>query len=675
MLEFMSVLALAITGVVFVRMARPNGLCETVMEAFIVLCSEIIVIGYVLSALGMFGLMSMWTVGTLLFALLAIVCWMLRRPRHDDHERPNAWGEVRALFLDAQPFTKWVLATAGGTVLVAGVVNLGLVLFTAPHNWDSLAYHLARMAYYLQHGSMEWYDADYMHQVVQPRNTTPMVAYMFLAGGRSENATQLVQYLSYWVAMCSVGGMAKLAGLRPLQASFAALVFGLLPICLMQATTAQNDMFIAACAGVAAYEVFAFMRNGGIRHLLLSGVATGLGAGTKASFFLAVPLLFALGMYAIACSEAIPSRRLASLGVYLTGLAVAGLVFVLPAGYVENARVFGHPMGPKAWRERHSVEAMSLGEIVKAGSKNVLRYSTDFLSFDGMPQTRTVMVSQYLLRRSAERMLTAARIRLDTPEGCAEPFVWRKEPVASEDVSYWGILGFGLVWPAVLMGLMRKGMGVSVRILGLCALSCVILMGYVGGLYDQWRGRHLMLAAVFAVPVTGFCLQATNRLWRVCLATVVALGCFSALGAVVWRYNSALVPFPYYNPALGPQPTRSVFALDRVGQLTRAHTPFDSPFRRYEEIVPRDAVVAVHGRAGGYPEFVLFGDGLTRKLIPIRSAMTGTKPVPKEAEYLVYWDDYPLAETNDVVLGEGMHLRILKRGTAKADRAQMPDGR
>ncbi len=98
--------------------------------------------------------------------------------------------------------------------------------------------------------------------------------------------------------------------------------------------------------------------------------------------------------------------------------------------------------------------------------------------------------------------------------------------------------------------------------------------------------------------------------------------------------------------------------MDRMEQLTRTRSLYFDPLKRFDELVPKDAVVAVFLPADSF-EYPLFGEHLTRTIMPINSFHKGLQPIPVNAEYLLYAEGFPCASAEDVYLGVDWYLRHL----------------
>jgi hypothetical protein len=197
----------------------------------------------------------------------------------------------------------------------------------------------------------------------------------------------------------------------------------------------------------------------------------------------------------------------------------------------------------------------------------------------------------------------------------------------------------------------------ALRVLIAAAIVFFVTQAYIGP-YDPWRGRYFAAMAVLVVPAVAG-VSDVRRAWlRYLVIAVVWAGCVSAIAAVVFRINSPLVSVSYK----GVEYT-SIFAMDRIEQLTRNRAEYRGPLAAYEAQVPQDAVVAVFLPEDSY-EYPLFGRGLTRRIIPINGfdrSVTGAGPraVPPDATHLLYADGYPCARSTDIALGANWHLRRL----------------
>jgi hypothetical protein len=626
---------------------------ERILTFFCLFTAHIVILGYILSFMNCLSDIRYWAIlGIITVIISAVVTWNRKNgpsvalSRFKFALSTDAIRSIKSWYSkELSSFEKLLLTPLILTTLLTGILNLIVIVFSAPHNWDSMTYHLARVAYYLQHNNLTSFNTNYWAQVVHPQNSSLLLLYTYLISGHNENLTQLVQFVSYWIAVCSVYAISTKVGNSKTQSVFAAMVSALLIEWLMQATTTQNDLILTAYLGATVYFLLMFRETQKLSYLIWAASAIGLSIGTKAASLLYLPAVALVASYALIQSGVGSRDHLRKLAVLVASTLLAICIFALPAGYIENYRQFGHPLGPKRVRADLSFEGSSASYIIRNGTKNLIRFGFDFLSPDGMP-------SASIVRKLPEKIVRRLGIDLETSEATRRPFNIQKTPTAHEDLSSWGVFGFGLIWVVIILSLMGVVKPTDVRILSLAAVLFLFCQAYCGP-YDPWRGRYFTQAAIFAVPTVGLCLKTKNRLIRAYLLLIVLAGCISAVSAVVLRNNSALI-----STCSPDKCTTSIFAMDRMEQLTRNRTEYYEPLKRFDQLVPKDARVAAFLPRDTFV-YPLFGEYLTRTIMPINSFYKGLLPIPACAEYLLYAKEFPCASAEDIYLGADWRLRRL----------------
>jgi hypothetical protein len=659
--NLLAIITLLLSCYSLLRILKPEGTLESILVFFCISTAYIAGWGYVLSSMNHLNDVKYWAISGLSATFINFLILFFQRNSRQSpaFPKPSSPFHFITSFKDwyikeLSSFEKLLLTPLIFTVLLLGVTNLIIIIFSAPHNWDSMSYHLARVAYYLQHDNLNSFNANYWAQVIHPKNSTLLLLYTYLVSGKWENSTQLVQFASYWIAVCSIYLISKKAGNNKTQSIFAATVGALLTEWLLQATTTQNDMILTAYMGSIVYFLFAFREARKWKYLGLTALGIGLSIGTKASSLL--PLLSAVlvALYILFFnSKAELQHRFRDFVILASCTLLACCVFALPSGYVENYINFGNPIGPADVRTEHDFEGKHISDIAKNGTKNLIRYAFDFLSLDGLPSFGPVNQVQTSLRFLPRKIVNRLGIDLETSVAARVPFDLQKLPVSHEDGSYWGIFGFGLVWIMVFLSLIGVIKSTDIRVLSLAAVLFLILQAYSGP-YDPWRGRYFIICAIFAVPTISAAVQTKNKFVFAYLLLVVWIGCISAVSAVAFRENSALITTNYFD-----EPTRSIFTMNRLEQITSNRSDYYKPLAEFERLVPGNATVAVFLHLDSY-EYPLFGEYLTRTIIPINSYFKGPQPIPSNADYLLYTkNEYPCPAANDLYLGADWYLRKL----------------
>jgi hypothetical protein len=637
---------LLISCVIVARRLSRSPLATVTAVLFLVVAGTLTVCGYAASAFHRLNDGRVWIAGSAL--VLAAAVLVAGRRVAPDADRT---GRTPGSDLDAPAtFDRLLIVPMIAATAIAGILNAVVALVAAPHAWDALTYHLTRVAYYLQHNSFDFYDANYWAQVVHPLGSTALMAYTFLATG-NEHVAALWQYAAYWITVVTVFGVAIESGHTRRQALFAALLFALFTQSLMQASVPENDVLLAACGAIVVYALLRYRRDRSTVTLAVAAAACAIGIGIKASFVLNLPLFAASAVFALRGDGGVDWRAWMRLAICAIA---ATLLFVLPSGYLTNMRRFGSPLGPETVREEHAMTGRPIAFQLREGTKNVLRFGLNFVSLDGFPRLTIVNRAQDALHALPAFALPKLGIDLEHPDnGERGRFLYERIASAHEVHSYWGVLGFALVWWSVIAAAFDRRARSEVRLLAWLTIGFLLMQSYFS-IYDQWRGRYFLTAGAFAAPVAARWFSVRTPFARAYVVAIVWVACLSAITAVVLRSNRMLVSVRYEGYA-----RPSIFQLDRIGQMMQNRPGYEDAVRRFESLVAPDATVAVYLEPASF-EYPLFGEGLTRRLMPINSFRSGRQPIPADADVLVFSSTLEAPRDGDVHLGADWYLRRLR---------------
>lgn len=132
----------------------------------------------------------------------------------------------------------------------------------APNNFDAMNYRLARVAHWIQNGSVGVYPTGIRRQVVLPAGSDYLLLLLQELSG-SDRLANLLQLGCYVLVVFSAPALARLAGVPRRFAWFAAALVASLPMAILQASSAQNDLVAStmAVAAVAACLPFLHPRH------------------------------------------------------------------------------------------------------------------------------------------------------------------------------------------------------------------------------------------------------------------------------------------------------------------------------------------------------------------------------------------------------------------------------
>jgi len=624
-------------GFVAKRIAQ-RSFTEWLITSFMLFVGCIIPVGFLLSALDLTASTLSWIIGNYIAIAIQYRFWSFATPSENHYSIRAIFANRVSTFAlwsrELSLYLKFVFLLLFGTLLVVSVTNLILVLFTPPNEWDSMTGHLNRVIRYIQRGTMAHFGGTNWNMDTYPKSPTTIQIYCYLISGKIENAMKLIHYLSYWITVVAVFGMAQRIG-RNLSASlFCALAYSMFLDFLVQAVSTETDIVLTAYLSCLLYYLFTYFNTRENKYLYLTGLAFGVALGHKVTFIFLLPSIFFIMVYTvfIAPSLAVFFKRFWSLALAI-GLSV--LVYTLPTGYIKNIQVFGHPIGPPTALKHQSIErAGTLSNLFEQGSRNAVRYTYDFFNLDGIRNAQWGFDLNQFIRKPIIALEDKLHMRLDEEKDFTiVPFYFNRGFEYYNAIPYWGVFGFALILPIVLLVFFRVLRSRVHWFLALALILHYLAISYTAA-YDPFKGRYFIETGLFGVLFLLLLfshhrltiLKPRRRIWRGYIALVVLTACVSAVMAVF--LNMRGLPFGSYG-------LPSALVMNRIELQTFARPDVTKAYLKFDSIVPPDATVAL-GTVNSDFEYPLYGSHLTRRLISINPFEQGLQPIPSDADYLFY---------------------------------------
>lgn len=246
-------------------------------------------------------------------------------------------------------------------VLVLAITAL-VAWLTPPQTWDSLNYHLPRVAHWAQQGSVEHFATGIEVQNSRPPGAEYLQLHIYvLAGG-----DRLLPIFNWAVFLISVVAVTVVArSWMPRHSVAAAAVLATIPMAIIQASSTVNDIVVGLWVLLCAWEVLGM--EGGtphVRDFFFLGGAAGLALLTKPTAFAYV---LPLSLWALVRLVRSPRSKDLVVGI---GLAVLVIV-ALNVPYLErNWRTYGSPFDP-AQVEIHSNQVRTPAVLVSNTLRNL----------------------------------------------------------------------------------------------------------------------------------------------------------------------------------------------------------------------------------------------------------------------------------------------------------------
>lgn len=514
----------------------------------------------------------------LLTAVVSVGAWVwIRKPTRPTIRRPDPHRFIAAI--RAHP----VVAVLGCVVVAALALEFVLAVTVAPNNWDGVSYHLSRAAYWLQYKSALRFPGGSFAQLDHPADGEMLVAWtLSLSGG--DRFAALVQWTSaIGCGLCVYLG-AMLLGFRRASAAFAAGLFLLVPIVILESTSTQNDLIVAFfVAGAAVFAVRGIAARS-YGDLVVGALALGLAVGTKGTALIAMPSL-AIIVGAAAWRYRVPLK------VALAGAAVS-VVAVLALGsfsYVQNVHETGSLVG-----DAHAKTKRTDGLF-----PNLIRNSWTFVDFPGMEMgwlqdpVRTSAIAAFgdLEKDGSYFDLSGATQQA--------PFSFGIDTSVQEDATGFGPLALFVLLPLMVLVLVLPRVKSGERVLAFSALLALGLC-FLALNSNPWLSRLLIVFIIFGAPLLARLAQ------RADIQVVVLLVALSAaLPSLLINYQKPLLV------EHGP----NVFGMDRATQQARIRPETKRVFEYIDRHVPQRATVGFVGAGTASWDYPLFGPHRERRVL------------------------------------------------------------
>ncbi len=172
-------------------------------------------------------------------------------------------------------------------LFVACVLSITLIVALAypPNNWDSMTYHMSRVAEWIQRGSIDIYPTTNDRQTHNPPLAELAILHLQLLS-ESDRFANIVQWLSFFVSILFVTLIAKEFQLSLKAQLFASVAAATVPMAILESSSTQNDLVVTGfCLGFA-YFLLKFVRTFSLHDAVLCALSLGLALLTKGTAYI-----------------------------------------------------------------------------------------------------------------------------------------------------------------------------------------------------------------------------------------------------------------------------------------------------------------------------------------------------------------------------------------------------
>jgi hypothetical protein len=419
----------------------------------------------------------------------------------------------------------WTLAGLAGLVLA----ELVLAIASAPNNYDSNYYHLSKVEHWVADGNVGVYATTQLQQVGFPPGGEYLLLHLrILTGG--DHVYNLVQFAAGLGAAVAASRVAAQLGAGRRGQLLSAAVLLTAPMVVLQSTSTQTDLIVAAwVAAAATLALNGLHRRPGLLDVVLLGAAAGLCAVTKSTGLpgLAAVLLLWGGAQLRRGLRSFPGTAGAAVVVVVVALLIVG-PFLL-----RMQQTFGSPLGPATSAENLSMQRHDPPAVLVNGLR--------------MASSTVVIPIPAVNSEVADAVMAVSRgIGVD-PQDPAITLSSGKYPDPhwgpDEDHAPFPIQST-LILAAVAGSLVARRVPGVIRLYGgLTLLAMVVVAAVVK--WQLWGNRLLLSEVALGAPLVGWWLdrlaEHRRRLGAATVAVVLVLSLAGAYGSVLLGQPRRLV--------------------------------------------------------------------------------------------------------------------------------------
>lgn len=260
----------------------------------------------------------------------------------------------------------------GERFLVGGMLSfllttLMVALLSPPNNVDSMTYHMARVAHWIQNQNVRFYPTWIERQNVGMPCAEFAILHLQVLS-RSDRFANLVQWSAYLGSIIITSLVAKEVNLSRRFQILSGFLVAVLPMAILQSTSTQNDLIVSFLLLAFGYYLIRFSKTREKKPQLLAALSLGLSLLTKGTAYIygaAVGLSFGFGLLWVVCQ-----KNRSAIIQHTLRLALIVILALIPSlgHFTRNMNLYGNPLSTA--NDHITTDRISLPIIVANLTRN-----------------------------------------------------------------------------------------------------------------------------------------------------------------------------------------------------------------------------------------------------------------------------------------------------------------
>lgn len=313
----------------------PSDIRENLIKGFLICGFLILVSTEILSLFNLItypGILSTW-IGFNLIAIVLLV-WVFKKK----HSRTDFSSDRGILKL----YSDYPRIAVIGTIILLFILGITLYisLKSPPNNYDSMTYHMARVANWIQNQNIKYYPTGTPRQ----NYSMPLAEFSILhlqILSKSDRYANLIQWFGFIMSILLTSSIAKQLKQNSRGQWITALITATLPIAILQSASTANDIITGVFCLSFAYFLGKITQNPEGDSTAFAGLALGLALATKGTAYVfCAGIGIGLGVFSLIQNGWKQRKRL-----IVSFISIITLGLLLNSGiYYRNLQLYNHPV-------------------------------------------------------------------------------------------------------------------------------------------------------------------------------------------------------------------------------------------------------------------------------------------------------------------------------------------
>ncbi|OGI31282.1 MAG: hypothetical protein A2287_05480 [Candidatus Melainabacteria bacterium RIFOXYA12_FULL_32_12] len=456
---------------------------NSIIYLILILVSQIIVSFEILSIIKQITSINVLFFNIITF-VFSIYYWKYKKSPHIDFQEARL---IKDKIISAIKKDKILLLLAIFFIF-SSLIGLFLTFIAPTNSWDSMAYHLARIGFWIQNQTLAHFETSSIRQIILPINSEILILWSMVFLKR-DYLSIFPQYLAYLGCIFTIFTYLRYLKVSTRRILWTIFILASFPAVILESTSAQTNLLVAFFLLVSLYLFIYGVKENSKKALIFSAIAFSIDLGIKTSVVFFVPIF---GIIYLLISAREKKKLFYKPITVFIAASIPAFLILSSYNYILNYIDFGNFLGTKFYVYRHSISL-----CFKAFTANLIRYLLIFVDFTGIDAANKLTPYYIDIKNSLFHMFS-----LKNSDGLLFLDISKPNTMIHESLAKFGILGFILLIPFMLKYSFikmthKKDKMFYISLTGLITIGFLLTISTLMG-FCIWNNRYLLSAVVLS---------------------------------------------------------------------------------------------------------------------------------------------------------------------------------